>query len=129
MRYFKFLLNRTISRIIQNPSLRAVGRTFFKIIGGILGIVIRPGTIMLVAGAAGLYIAYTMMGNVTSIMANMTTSTSSFDASSGIFSSTTGVLSSFGTLIPLVVLMGVGLAVIFPLMRMLDMGGRYGGGM
>jgi hypothetical protein len=127
VRYFNFLIRRTISKFLQNSTLRKAGSGTTKILGGILVLILTPTTATIGAILVSLYVAYTIWGSVSGSIMNMTTSSSvgsPFSAvysSVGITSSMTGILGLF----PLIIMGTVIIAVIFPMFGLLRGGGDY----
>lgn len=116
MRYTKFFINKTISRITKNPKLRAAARSTLGIGKGtgklLIAIIFNPAIMGIGAALVGIYTMFTIFGNMSTTLTNMTSSTSTTGISS-VYASSFNMLSSTSSMLPIVVF---AIAGIFPLM-------------
>lgn len=119
MRYTKFFINQTISRITKNPMLRATARSTIGVGKGtgklLISIIFNPAVMGLGAAAIGIYMVFTIFGSISTTLTNMTSSTSSVGVSS-VYASSFEMLSSTSSMLPILVL---AIAGIFPMLFIL----------
>jgi hypothetical protein len=134
MRYTKFFINQTISKVKSNPALRKVAMTGYRAMHGtgkaglgLLGLLFHPVAMGIIAAIIGIYMVFTLMGTMTSVMANMTSSTSTQFATNSVYGSTFSAFSGVTSLLPIVILAVVGMAAIVPMLGFISGSGRYGG--
>ena len=133
MRYTKFVIDHTISRVTKNPVLRATVKTtgggIYTILKGMFGILFSPIGAMIAAGVIGIYMFSTLYGTLTDVMSSSFVSANMNTTTSSVFASSFNMLSSTTGMFPLVVVAIGGIIPILFITRMLGSDMFRGGAM
>ena len=132
MKYTKFVVDKTISKVTKNPALRSGVKTIigsiFAVLTIIFAIVFSRAGIMIGAGIIGIYMFSTMYGTISETMntsfvsANMNTGvTSAMSNSLDMMSGVTGLL-------PIVIIAAIMIPMMLTLMGAIGGRGMFDGG-
>jgi len=132
MKYTKFVVDKTISKVTKNQALRSVVKaiigSIFVVLELIFKIILSPVGIMIAAGIGGIYIFSTLYGTISETMntslvsANMNTGvTSAMSNSLDMMSGVTGLL-------PIVIIAAIMIPMMLTLMGAIGGRGMFDGG-
>lgn len=134
MKYTKFVVDKTISKVTKNQALRSAVKTIigsiFAVLTIIFTIVFSRAGIMVGAGAIGIYMFSTMYGTI-SEMANTSLVSLNINTNSTVASSMVNsmdMLSGVTGLLPIVIVAAVMIPMMLTLMGAIGGRGMFDGG-
>ena len=135
MKYTKFVVDKTISKVTKNSALRSAVKTIIHLIFAVLTIIFtivfsRVG-IMIGAGLIGIYMFSTLYGTIsetmnTSLISGNLSSSSTVGA---VMVNSIDMMSGVTGLLPIVIIAAVMIPMMLTLMGVISGRGSYGGAM
>jgi len=135
MKYTKFVVDKTISKVTKNQALRSAVKTIIHLIFAVLTIIFtivfsRVG-IMIGAGLIGIYMFSTLYGTIsetmnTSLISGNLSSSSTVGA---VMVNSIDMMSGVTGLLPIVIIAAVMIPMMLTLMGVISGRGSYGGAM
>lgn len=132
MKYTKFVVDKTISKVTKNQALRSGVKTIISLIFAVLTIIFsvvfsRVG-IMIGAGLIGIYMFSTMYGTISETMNTSFVSANMNTGVTSAMSNSLDMMSGITGLLPLVIVAGVMIPMILGLMGAIGGRGMFDGG-
>ena len=135
MKYTKFVVDKTISKVTKNQALRSAVKTIIHLIFAVLTIIFtivfsRVG-IMIGAGLIGIYMFSTLYGTISETMnASLISGNLSSSSTVGaVMVNSIDMMSGVTGLLPIVIIAAVMIPMMLTLMGVISGRGSYGGAM